>query len=181
MAQALYPVILTFIDLSTGEKSEDVNTDVNWSSFSYTWTCVLILFVEFVMTLRRDLDIYIKLNTIGVLGIIILMVYILVTGLVGIAETDYTTNKHEYDEYLEKVDSGISTPYLAYIELFASQYARLMGILGGGFYLHNISLPIIARNPNPKTNERDLFIGYFMVFLTYITFGIVGYLGFSAE
>ena len=181
MAQALYPVILTFIDLSTGEKSEDVNTDVDWNSFSYTWTCVLILFVEFVMTLRRDLDIYIKLNTIGVLGIIILMVYIIVTGLVGIAETDYTTNKHEYDEYLEKVDSGISTPYLAYIELFASQYARLMGILGGGFYLHNISLPIIARNPNPKTNERDLFIGYFMVFLTYITFGIVGYLGFSAE
>ena len=56
-----------------------------------------------------------------------------------------------------------------------------MGILGGGFYLHNISLPIIARNPNPKTNERDLFIGYFMVFVTYVTFGVVGYLGFSAE
>ena len=103
MAQALYPVILTFIDLSTGEKDESVNTDVNWSSFSYTWTCMLILVVEFVMTLRRDLDIYIKLNTIGVLGIIILMVYILVTGLVGIAQTDYTANKHEYDEYLDKV------------------------------------------------------------------------------
>ena len=70
---------------------------------------------------------------------------------------------------------------MAYVQLFASQYARLMGILGGGFYLHNISLPIIARNPNPKTNERDLFIGYFMVFFTYVCFGIVGYLGFSAE
>jgi len=73
MAQALYPVILTFIDLATGSNSEDVSTDVDWSSFSYTWTCMIILVVEFVMTLRRDLAIYIKLNTIGVFGIIMLM------------------------------------------------------------------------------------------------------------
>ena len=46
---------------------------------------MIILAVEFIMTLRRDLDIYIRLNTIGVLGIIILMVYILVTGIFGIA------------------------------------------------------------------------------------------------
>ena len=85
MAQALYPCILTFIDLTTGSHNEEVNTDVDWSSFSYTWTCIIILVVEFVMTLRRDLDIYIKLNTIGVLGIIILMLYILITGIVGIS------------------------------------------------------------------------------------------------
>ena len=72
-----------------------------------------------------------------------------------------------------------NTPFLAYIALFDSGYARLMGILGGGFYFHNISLPVIARNPNPKTNERDLFIGYFCVFVTYVTFGVVGYLGFA--
>ena len=46
---------------------------------------MIILVLEFVMTLRRDLEIYIKLNTIGVLGIIILMVYLLITGIVGIA------------------------------------------------------------------------------------------------
>ena len=133
------------------------------------------------MTLRRDLDIYIRLNTIGVLGIIILMVYLLITGIVGIAQTDYTTSKEVYDDYIAQKEAGDNPTYLAYIQLFASQYARLMGILGGGFYLHNISLPIIARNPNPKTNERDLFIGYFMVYVTYVTFGVVGYMGFSAE
>ena len=85
MAQALYPCILTLIDLSTGSHNEEVSTAVDWSSFSYTWTCIIILVVEFVMTLRRDLDIYIKLNTIGVLGIIILMLYIFVTGLIGIS------------------------------------------------------------------------------------------------
>ena len=61
---------------------------------------MIILVLEFVMTLRRDLDIYIRLNTIGVLGIIILMVYLLITGIVGIAQTDYTTNKEVYDDYI---------------------------------------------------------------------------------
>ena len=67
------------------------------------------------MTLRRDLDIYIKLNTIGVLGIIILMVYILVTGLVGIAQTDYTTSKDVYADYEQKVAEDKHPTYLAYI------------------------------------------------------------------
>jgi len=53
-----------------------------------------------------------------------------------------------------------------------------MGILGGGFYFHNLAIPVIKKNPNPKTNNRDLFIGYFLVFMTYIMFGVVGYLGF---
>ena len=181
MAQALYPVILTFIDLSTGNETDTVDTDVNWSSFSYSWTCVIILVLEFAMTLRRDLDIYIKLNTIGVFGIIILLIYVFITGMVAISKTDFTSSESVYNEYLIDRETQPDLPFMAYIQLFASHNARLMGILGGGFYLHNISLPIIARNPNPKTNGRDLFIGYFLVFVTYVTFGIVGYLGFSGE
>ena len=133
------------------------------------------------MTLRRDLAIYIKLNTIGVFGIIILLIYVFVTGMVAIANTDYTLSESVYNDYLARKAVDENTPFVAYIQLFAEHYARLMGILGGGFYFHNISLPVIARNPNPKTNGRDLFIGYFLVFLTYVTFGVVGYLGFSGE
>ena len=84
MPQALYPVILTGIDAATGDTKDSVSTDVDWSEFSYTWTVVIILVLEFIMTLRRDLDIYIKLNTIGVFGIIILMVYVLITGIYSI-------------------------------------------------------------------------------------------------
>lgn len=56
-----------------------------------------------------------------------------------------------------------------------------MGILGGGYYFHNIALPVVAKNPNPKTNIRSLFFGYCLVFCTYVLFGTVGYLGFSGE
>ena len=181
MPQALYPVILTGIDAATGETTDTVDLDINWGEFSYTWTVVIVLVLEFVMTLRRDLEIYIKLNTLGVLGIIILLIYVFITGMISISKTTYTTSADDYADYLAQKAIDPSTPYVAYIQLFASGYARLMGILGGGFYFHNISLPVIARNPNPKTNERDLFIGYFLVFVTYVTFGVVGYLGYSGE
>lgn len=56
-----------------------------------------------------------------------------------------------------------------------------MGILGGGFYFHNISLPVIRNAKNPENNVRDVCIGYFMVFMTYWLCGILGYYGFVGE
>ena len=54
-----------------------------------------------------------------------------------------------------------------------------MGILGGGFYFHNISLPVIRNSRTPENNIRDVIIGYFMVFLTYWLCGVLGYFGFT--
>jgi len=71
-----------------------------------------------------------------------------------------------------------SLPYLAMITLFGTHYAKLMGILGGGFYFHNISLPVIRNNKNQENNVRDVFIGYLLVFLTYCLAGVLGYYGF---
>jgi hypothetical protein len=62
--------------------------------------------------------------------------------------------------------------------MIGSHYAKLMGILGGGFYFHNISLPVIRGNKNPENNVRDVFIGYFLVFITYCLAGVLGYYGF---
>ena len=100
MPQALYPVILTGIDAATGETTDTVDLDINWGEFSYTWTVVIVLVLEFAMTLRRDLEIYIKLNTIGVLGIIILLIYVFITGMISISKTTYTTSEDDYADYL---------------------------------------------------------------------------------
>jgi hypothetical protein len=62
--------------------------------------------------------------------------------------------------------------------MFGAHYAKLMGILGGGFYFHNISLPVIRNNKNQENNVRDVFIGYSLVFLTYCFAGVLGYYGF---
>ena len=49
-----------------------------------------------------------------------------------------------------------------------------MGILGGGYYLHNITLPIVRNSANPKNNARDVFLGYFLVFISYSLCGVMG-------
>lgn len=53
-----------------------------------------------------------------------------------------------------------------------------MGILGGGFYFHNISLPVIRNARNPEKNVRNILLGYFLVFITYVLCGTLGYFGF---
>jgi hypothetical protein len=54
-----------------------------------------------------------------------------------------------------------------------------MGILSGGYYLHNITLPIVRNSKKPENNVRDVFIGYLLVFLTYSVCGVLGYIGFK--
>jgi hypothetical protein len=67
----------------------------------------------------------------------------------------------------------------ARFELYSVGYPHLLGILGGGFYLHNISLPIFRNAKHPENNVRDAFIGYFLVFLSYVSCGVLGSYGFS--
>ena len=55
-----------------------------------------------------------------------------------------------------------------------------MGILAGGYYLHNISLPIYRDSKHPKNNVRDMFIGFLMVCLSYVVCGVLGVYGFSS-
>jgi vacuolar-type H+-ATPase subunit I/STV1 len=64
--------------------------------------------------------------------------------------------------------------------LFAANYGPLLGILGGGFYLHNISLPIYRNSKNPENSVRDMFTGFLVVALSYIVCGSLGALGFGS-
>ena len=67
------------------------------------------------------------------------------------------------------------------LSLFGSHAHSLVGILCGGFYLHNISLPIIRNAQNPENNLRDVFLGFLLVFISYVACGTLGYIGFSNE
>ena len=69
--------------------------------------------------------------------------------------------------------------YIAYIAFAQTSFPPLMGILGGGFYFHNISLPVIRNSKHPENNARDVFFGYLAVFLCYVICGSLGYYGFS--
>jgi hypothetical protein len=66
-----------------------------------------------------------------------------------------------------------------YISLFGSNFSTLAGMLGIGYFLHTVSIPIVKNNRNQENNERDVTIGYVLVALTYIIVGVMGYIGFT--
>jgi hypothetical protein len=62
--------------------------------------------------------------------------------------------------------------------MFGSNFAPLIGVLGGGYYLHNISLPIYKNSKRPENAVRDIWLGYTCVMLTYMVCGTLGAIGF---
>ena len=51
-------------------------------------------------------------------------------------------------------------------------------MLCGGYFLHTCSLTIVRSAKNPEKTTRDLFLGYFLVFISYAICGALGYIGF---
>jgi hypothetical protein len=122
------------------------------------------------LTMIRNLNIFVKINTFGVIFIFMIIFFIIGVGVYAFTNTDFV-----YSQPLSPTHPG--SP--AWIKLFSGSFGPLMGILGGGYYLHNITLPIVRNSAKPENNVRDVFIGYLMVFLSYSVCGVMGYYGFS--
>jgi hypothetical protein len=54
----------------------------------------------------------------------------------------------------------------------------MMGLMAGGYYFHNISIPILKNAKDRSKNVRNVFIGFFLAFLSYMACGIMGYIGY---
>jgi len=150
-----------------------MDTDIDFKEFSYSYTCIIVFFIMFAITARKDLSIFIKINTYGVIFTVIIISFILVTGIWGFIEGGFT-----YVTFVDNKNGGEVPPME--IILFGTAYGPLVGILGGGYYLHNISLNIYQNSKNPDNNVRDMFIGFLIVCISYCICGVLGMHGFSS-
>jgi len=123
------------------------------------------------ITAIRNLAIFVKIATIGVFFVIAIIIFIVGVGIYGFTNTHYVYSPED-----KIIDTSASV-----IHVVNGAFGPLMGILGGGYYLHNISLPIVRNSKNPEKNVRDVFIGYLMVFISYCLCGLFGYYGFSGS
>ena len=159
-----------------------MSLNVDWSEFSYSWTCVIIFVTVYIMGIPKDVSIYAKINSFGVVFIAIIILFIFGLGFYSMHDTDFTYSESTYNDYLAKRKADPdNTPYLAYIDIASSNFAPIMGILGGGYYFHNMSLAVIRNSRNPENNIRDVFVGYLLVFITYVCSGTLGYYGFTGS
>ena len=130
------------------------------------------------MALPRDISVYNKFNSFGMLFFVMIIISIYVVGIDSMLKTEYTHSQTEYEDYLQRKAEDPNVPYLAYISLWSESFGPLMGILGGAFYFHNIALEVVQDSRNPELSVRDVFIGYCLSFVTYVTCGVMGYYGF---
>ena len=63
--------------------------------------------------------------------------------------------------------------------MFRNQFNNLAGMMTLGYFVHNVAISIVKDNKVQENNLRDVFVGYFMAFLSYSLVGSLGYLGFS--
>ena len=125
-----------------------------------------------ILCSKKDLSIFMKVGSIGVIFVFMLIIFIMMTGIIALTNTEFMIGS---PENLTETDwsEGLRT-----IQMVNTNFSPLAGILGLGYFLHNCSLPIVRSAAKPENVDRDVFLGYLFVFLSYIVIGCLGYIGF---
>lgn len=172
LTQSLYPILLFAIG---SDAPIEMTTD--WSQFSLSYTCLILLVIVLGMTAPRNTSYIQKVNAFGVVFVVIFLLFIVSNGMKSLKTTEYVYSEQAYEEATANPDA----PYTAYIPLSGSKFMPLMGILGGGFYFHNMSLTMVNNAEHPEHNTRNIFIGFLLVFITYSVIGLAGVYGFTGS
>ena len=102
----------------------------------------MIFIVEIFITMKKDLTIFIKLVSYGTFFIVTLMLFIVGVGFYSLANTHF----HVTSSSIPTTYDGNSLD--RNIHLFNTDFSPLAGLLGIGYFLHTVSLPIIKNNKN---------------------------------
>lgn len=84
----LYQLLCAIIEWTSGNPVDQV-TDFSLSTFSQTYAALIIFSVQVVVTMKRDLTVFIKLMSIGTYFIMALMLFIVAVGIYGFTNTNY--------------------------------------------------------------------------------------------
>ena len=82
-------MILATIELFNNE-DKLLELKPSWNEFSYSWTCVFVFVLSFVMVLPKDMSVYNKINSIGMIFFLMVIISIFVVGIDSMLTTDYT-------------------------------------------------------------------------------------------
>ena len=83
----------------------DTEYDIDFKEFSYSYTVIIVFVILLILTAKRDLSIFVKINTFGVIFTMIIITFVVVNGIIGLyyggfEYTTYIDNKG--DENTEK-------------------------------------------------------------------------------
>ena len=178
MNQVLYPMCLAITVWITGDKDAiHYNADPHWSWFSGNYTAFVLYAIMLVLCSKKDIKIFMKLGSYGVIFIVILMIFIIYTGIKTLTDTNFKIGS--FDDSKNNTDWETKTRTISmFYSGYQLGYAALLGSLCAGYFLHTCSLSIVRNSANPEKNSRDVFISYLLVFISYAICGVFGYIGY---
>lgn len=88
LSQMLYFIMLAIIEWIGGHHIDPI-TSADFSRFSLSYMALIVFAVEFVITLKKDLSIFIKLMSFGSIFIISLILFIIGFGFYALGTTNF--------------------------------------------------------------------------------------------
>ena len=134
----LFPVLLALRFFLTGSGSTTMaSLELNFSEFSYSYTVLMIFVLLMALGTIKDLSLFVKLNTYGAVFTVIVILFICSVGVRALL--------YPNDEI-----GGLVPTKVPPIKMYDfTHYKSLLGILSGGFYCHNLSVPMLRSAANP--------------------------------
>jgi hypothetical protein len=167
--QNLYPN-LAFMLKSFGVNIDPSDITPSFSRFSIIYCGIIVSAIVFPMIIKKEIGLLIKLNSYGIYFVSVLIGFVIYTGIASMVNTKFD---FEYKENTNNPDEP------RHLYLFGENPSMMAGTLTLGFFSHSFVLSMFKNNANQENNKRDLFFGYCLVSFTYVSVGVLGYIGFS--
>ena len=168
----MYPDLLAIYSWCTGTTAKNSSVDPSFTRFSTSYVSLVLFVVLVIISNKKDINIFMRIGSFGVIFVVLLMIFIIATGVVA-----FTDTKFSFGSTAES-DATDWDKNERILVMFNLNFSPLLGILCTGYFLHTCSLPIVRSSKNPDKVGRDMFIGYFLVFISYAIVGCMGYIGF---
>ena len=168
--QNLYPCLCLFLKVFNIDiDGEDLTP--HFGRFSLFYCALIVCVIVFPFTMLQEMHFLAKFNSYGIYFVSALLVFVIYTGIRTLATDTF------HFEYKENIEGSKDRNLF----LFGTNPGILTGTFSIGMFCHSVILPLMKNNRKPENNQRDLFLGYVCVTLTYIIIGIMGYIGFSGS
>lgn len=171
ISQNLYPIACLLLNKIFGFEIDAKDLTPEFGRFSSVYLGIILCFVLFPLTVKKDIGFIIKLSSFGIYFISILIIFVLYTGISSIINT-----KFDFDYITNKLNSE-----KRHLKLFGENPALFAGTLSMAYFSHTTVLPVLKSNKNQENNIRDLSLGYYFACFTFSFSGILGYIGFSGK
>eukprot|EP00359_Climacostomum_virens_P011052 CAMPEP_0204906426 /NCGR_PEP_ID=MMETSP1397-20131031/5972_1 /ASSEMBLY_ACC=CAM_ASM_000891 /TAXON_ID=49980 /ORGANISM="Climacostomum Climacostomum virens, Strain Stock W-24" /LENGTH=446 /DNA_ID=CAMNT_0052075421 /DNA_START=201 /DNA_END=1541 /DNA_ORIENTATION=+ len=171
--------------LSIWTSGSSIGCESCWTAFSTRYTPLILMGMLFMLLNMKEKRSFVRLNSGGVLFILITMLAIVAVGIRAFSINTFTTSgSDKVDSDDKKCDDDwncLKHNDSVHITLFSFGFLKMLGILSLSFFVHNCISIIMKNNAQPEKNSRDLFLGYLSVGASYFIIGIFGYFGFRGN